>query len=96
VDDAKFKSLVLRYEDHIRGDKAEVAERLQRAPAAVGVTVKTRKTIPPSTYFKQDKVSTPFEKLGNGAEVKAQLVERGQLDYALDAPSSNRVWSEKA
>ena len=92
---AGLKSLTLRYEDHIRGDGEVVLQRLQRALALVGVTVVPRRTIPASTYFKQDKVSTPFEKLDNGDEVKQQLIERGLLDYAMDAPMSDRVWSDK-
>jgi hypothetical protein len=40
-------------------------------------------------------MSMLFAKLGNGAEVEAQLVDLGRLDYALDAPLSDRVWIDK-
>lgn len=93
---AGLRHLVLRYEDHIRREKDDVVLLLERALAELGVSVTPRIAIPPTQHFKQDRISTPFDKIGNGDRIRTQLLEMGRLDYSLDAPLSDRVWVQTA
>ena len=42
---------------------------------------------------RQDAATDPFSKITNGAELRAKLVERGLLDYALSPPLADRIRS---
>src|SRR5690606_27038600 len=84
VDEAGLRSLVLRYDEHLRAEKERVVPFLRRALRELDIDVWARPQVPPGAYFMQDKLPTPFKKIGNGDAVEAQLRALGRLDYALD------------
>ena len=95
IDEAGLKFLVLGYDQHLKADKDTVVRLLEKALWKVGVDVPPRPELPPAAYFKQDKVETPFDKIGNGGEVEARLRDMGRLDYALEAPLAEQIWTKR-
>ncbi len=95
ADRLRLRRLVLRYDDHVKADKERVVSLLQRALEELGIKVSQLPEIPPGTYFKQDRRSSPFDRIGNGQDVKAKLTALGLLDYALQSPLADRVWAAR-
>ncbi len=84
--------LVLDYDRHLN----HPADEMQRSIASWLQHLQIR--LPPSGAPKaarprerQDAATDPFSKITNGPELRATLVERGLLDYALSPPLADRV-----
>lgn len=90
---ARLPFLVLRYEDHVSGDASHVVQVLGEAFGVLKIRTKRPAAAFPSSYVRQDRAPTTFDKVANGDAIRAELSALGKLDYALSPPLVDRVWS---
>lgn len=79
--------VILDYDDHVDVDKDELLARQHELLGSMGVSVTPTSNIKPK-FTRQDRQVEPFAKIANGDHVRRELVDRGQLGYALSAPLS--------
>lgn len=80
---------ILDYDLDVVGNRTEVLRTLNRRLVKAGVSLKEDWRPSRSRFSQQDKTIDPFARIQGGDDLKAELIERGYLEYALDTPLSD-------
>ncbi|NHI17470.1 hypothetical protein [Microbacterium excoecariae] len=81
---------MLSYAEDVDVPKPQLIADLHATLVEDGVAVSLPAKSPGVRFQRQDVVAEPFAKVAGGEELRAELVARGLLDYALGEPLSGR------
>lgn len=81
---------MLSYATDVDVPKPDLLANLRATLVADGVDVSDPAKMPNERFIRQDVKAEPFAKIANGDELRAALLERDLLDYALGEPLADR------
>ena len=86
-----LRLLVLDYDRHLDRPPEEIRRSIASWLRALDIRLPTGPAKDTRPRERQDAATDPFSKVTNGPDLRAKLVERGLLDYALSPPLADRI-----